>query len=388
MKMSGTLDALLEKACENNRIPGVVATVANDQGVLYEGAAGKRSCDQAAPMTIDTVAWYASMTKAVTAAAAMQLVERGKLKLDEPAGKVCPHLGRVQVLTGFDAAGQPQLRPPKRTVTLRNLLTHSAGFSYEIWNPTAAKELESRGVGNILTGTLETLERPLLQDPDSRWDYSPGIDWAGRMVEAVTGDRLSDFMKKNLFEPLAMGSVSFHLEAKHREKLAGVHARTQDGTIVPFPLEVGQGTPLEMGGHALYGTLPDYLRFTRMILGGGALEGTRVLEAKTVSAMSQNQMGPLNVTDLPAAAPYSNAVQWWPGVNCKWGLSFMINEQPTPQGRSAGSLAWAGLANSYYWIDPVKKVTGAISTQILPFYDAPVVQLFSELEATVYRNLN
>jgi CubicO group peptidase (beta-lactamase class C family) len=142
-----------------------------------------------------------------------------------------------------------------------------------------------------------------------------------------------------------------------------------------------------MGGHSLYGTLPDYLRFTRMILAGGSLDGTRVLEAKTVQTMSHNQMGPLHVTDMPAAPPYSNAVRWWPGVTCKWGLSFMINEQATPEGRSAGSLTWAGLANSYYWIDPVKKITGALSTQILPFYDAPVVQLFSALETAVYQDL-
>jgi len=386
MNLSKTLDQLLTEACAGNCIPGVVATVADDKGVIYEGAAGLRSCDKPEKMTVDTVAWYASMTKAITGAAAMQLVERGKLSLDAPAAKVLPSLANVQVMEGFDAAGKPRLRPAKGTVTLRNLLTHSSGLSYEIWNPVAARELESRGAGNILSGTAATFDRPLVRDPDTAWDYAPGIDFAGRMVEEVSGQKLGDFMRQNLFEPLGMNSVTFRLGAKHREKLAGLHARTPDGTIVPYPLEIGQESPIEMGGHALYGTLPDYLRFTRMILGGGSLDGNRVLEARTVAAMSQNQMGALDVTNLPEAQPYSNAVNWWPGVTCKWGLSFLINTQATPQGRSAGSLMWAGLANSYYWIDPVKKVTGAVSTQILPFYDGPVVKLFEDLETAVYQS--
>lgn len=386
MNLRQELDAQLSGAVGRGEIPGVIATVADDKGVIYEGAAGVRALGQPAPMTVDTVAWFASMSKAITGAAAMQLVERGKLSLDAPAARVCPHLGTAQVLEGFDAAGRPKLRPARGTITLRNLLTHSSGFSYEIWNADAARELEIRGVGNILSGTQATLDRPLLHDPDTRWDYSPGIDWAGRMVEEISGQRLGDFMRDNLFKPLGMDSVTFRLGAPHREKLAGMHARTPDGTLVPYPMEIGQDGPLDMGGHGLYGRLTDYLRFTRMILGGGALDGARVLEARTVAAMSQNQMGALEVMPMPSATPYSNAVDFWPGIPCKWGLSFMINTRLTPEGRSAGSLSWAGLANSYYWIDPVKKVTGAILTQILPFYDGPVVKLFSELETTVYRS--
>jgi CubicO group peptidase (beta-lactamase class C family) len=288
------------------------------------------------------------------------------------------------VIEGFDAAGKPKLRPAKGTVTLRNLLTHTSGFGYEIWRQDAARELESRGAGNVLTGTQATLDRPLLHDPDSCWEYSPGIDWAGRMVEEVSGQRLGEFMRDNLFEPLGMNDTTFRLTPEHRTRLAGVHARTPDGGLVPYPFEIPQDAPLDMGGHGLYGVLPDYLRFTRTILGGGALDGVRVLEAKTVAAMSQNQMGALDVTPLPAAPPFSNAADLCPGIPCKWGLSFLINTRETPQGRAAGSLAWAGLANSYYWIDPVKRVTGALLTQILPFADAKVVALFADMERAVY----
>lgn len=386
MSLSTTLDTLLDQATASGKIPGVIATVADGSGVIYEGASGARSLGQPAPMTIDTVAWYASMTKAVTGAAAMQLVERGKLSLDAPAGKVCPELANPQVLEGFDDAGKPRLRPARGNVTLRNLLTHSAGFSYEIWNPVAAQELESRGVGNILSGTQATLNRPLLHDPDTVWDYGPGIDWAGRMVEEVSGQRLGDFMRDNLFKPLGMDSTGFRLTPEQRQRLAGMHARLPEGNLVPYPFEVDQNAPLDMGGHALYGTLPDYLRFTRMIMGGGQLDGVRVLEARTVADMAQNQMGELNVTPLPAAGPYSNPVDFHPGVNCKWGLSFLINMGKTAQGRSAGSLSWAGLSNCYFWIDPTAQVTGALMTQILPFYDGPVVDLLHQFESSIYQS--
>lgn len=384
MSLSQTLDGLLHDALGGG-IPGVIAAAADDSGVIYEGAAGVRALGNEAPITTETVAWFASMTKAVTAAAAMQLVERGKLSLDAPAGKVCPHLANPQVLEGFDAGGTPRLRPARGTITLRNLLTHSSGFSYEIWNADAARELESRGAGNVLSGTQATLDRPLLHDPDTQWDYSPGIDWAGRMVEEVSGERLGDYLRKNLFEPLGMQHTTFRLGDRHRTNLAGMHARTPDGAMVAYPLEIGQDTPLDMGGHALYGRVSDYLRFTRMIMGGGILDGSRVLESRTVEQMSQNQMGELSVTPLPASPPYSQAVDFFPGIDCKWGLSFLINTATTPQGRSAGSLSWAGLANSYYWIDPVKRVTGVLLTQILPFYDAAVVKLFNDFESAVYR---
>lgn len=386
MNLQKELDMQLSGAVGRGDVPGVIATVADDRGVIYEGAAGLRALGQPAPMTLDTVAWFASMTKAVTGAAAMQLVERGKLSLDAPAGKVIPFLGNVQVMEGFDAAGKPRLRPAKGTVTLRNLLTHSSGFSYEIWNPDAARELEVRGAGRVLSGTQASLDRPLVHDPDRCWDYGPSIDWVGRMIEEVSGLRLGDYMREHLFKPLGMDSTSFRLSDSQRERLAGMHARLPEGGLVPYPMEVGQDGPLDMGGHGLYGTLPDYLRFTRMILGGGKLEGTRVLEAGTVAAMAQNQIGALDVRPLPHAPPYSNAVEFWPGMRCKWGLSFLINTEATPQGRSAGSLSWAGLANSYYWIDPVKKLTGTLLTQILPFYDGPVVRLFGDLETAVYRS--
>jgi CubicO group peptidase (beta-lactamase class C family) len=387
MKTLSVIDQILRRATDSGAIPGVVAAVATGEGMIYNQACGRRSLAGDAAMTTDTVCWFASMTKAVTATAAMQLVERGKLSLDAPAAKILPEIGRAQVMEGFDASGKPRLRPAKGEVTLRQLLTHTSGFAYEIWNADAARELEVRGAGNILTGTRATFERPLLADPGTRWEYDPGIDFAGRMVEEASGQRLGEFMRANLFQPLGMQDTGFRVRPDQAQRLAGVHARMPDGSLVPYPFELPQDPEVEMGGHALLGTASDYLRFQRMILGGGALDGTRVLEAKTVAAMSQNQMGELNVQAMPASLPFSNAVEFYPGIPCKWGLSFMINTRPTPQGRSAGSLAWAGLANSYYWIDPTRRVAGILIAQILPFYDAAVVGLFQEFESAVYREL-
>lgn len=387
MKTASAIDARFREATDRGDVPGLIAAAATPDGVIYEKAFGKRAIDQDAAMTTDTVCWFASMTKAVTSACAMQLVERGKLSLDAPAGKVLPELETVQVLEGFDESGKPRLRPRKGEVTLRRLLTHTAGFSYEFWYPEAGRELESRGAGNVLSGSRSTFQRPLLADPDTRWSYDPGIDFAGRMVEEVSGQRLGDFMRANLLEPLDMRDTAFKPGADQSRRLAGMHARTPDGTLVPYPFALPEDAEFDMGGHGLLGTASDYLKFTRMILCGGTLSGTRVLEAKTVTMMSQNQMGEHSVCAMPASLPYSNAVEFWPGIDCKWGLSFMINTKTTPQGRSAGSLAWAGLANSYYWIDPVKRVTGVIIMQILPFFDGPAVGLFSDFESAVYRGI-
>ena len=388
MKLKSSLDACLKRSTDSGDVPGVVALVADAKGVIYEGASGVRSIGGNAPMTLDTVAWFASMTKAVTAAAAMQLVEQGKLDLDAPAAKVCPELGKVKVREGWDAAGKPQLRAPKSPVTLRQLLAHSAGFAYEIWNADVARELEMAGKPNVISGARATLDRALVADPGTEWNYGIGIDWAGRMVEETSGLRLGAYFEKNLFAPLGMRDIAFQLNGSMRERLSAMHARLPDGSLTAIPFELPAAAELDMGGHGLMGSLPNYLRFLRAILNGGTLDGNRVLEAKTVAAMGQNQIGEINVGAFHTVAPtLSNDGEFYPGMPCKWGLSFLINTHKTPEGRSAGSLSWAGLANSYYWIDPERQVTGVLLTQIMPFFDAKAVSLYREFEKTVYQTL-
>ena len=387
MPSSRTIDAILAEATERKALPGVVATAATADGVVYEGAFGRRDLSTGAPMTTDTVVWIASMTKAITAAAAMQLVERGKLSLDAPAGAVAPELNAAKVLEGFDPAGQPKLRAPKRPITLRHLLTHTAGYGYEIFNPAIAQYQAATNTPGITTCTNAALTTPLMFDPGDRWEYGINIDWAGKMVEAASGQRLDRYFEQNIFGPLGMRDTSFKLSPSQSSRLASVHQREANGTLAPIEFGIPQDPEFLMGGGGLYGTVGDYLKFTQMILHDGTLDGARVLAPETVQQMAQNHIGSLEVGPIPTAIPaLSNPVELFPGMSTKWGLSFVINTQALPTGRSAGSLAWAGLANTYFWIDRTRKVTGVFASQVLPFYDPAVLDALVKFETEVYRS--
>lgn len=376
------MSSALREPAESGAIPGVVAAAANAGGTIFEAAFGKRDLGTGAPMTVDTVVWIASMTKAVTGTCAMQLVEQGKLSLDEPIATILPELGRVQVLEGFDAAGKPRLRAARGAITLRHLLTHTSGFAYELWNAEILRYLEVTGTPGIVTCRNAALSLPLVADPGERWEYGISIDWVGKAVEAVSGVKLDRYMRENLFEPLGMSDTTFRLTDEQRRRRATVHARTSDGLTVT-DTELPQDPEFHMGGGGLYSTVSDYLKFTQMILHAGQFNGVRVLQPETVALMSTNAMGSLTCNVMKSAVPpATNDVEFLAGM--KWGLSFLINPDKLPTGRSAGSLAWAGLANSYYWIDPARKVTGVFATQILPFFDPQAVATFEAFESAVY----
>jgi len=338
-------------------------------------------------MTPDTVVWIASMTKAITGAAAMQQVEQGKLALDAPAKSVIPSLGDVVVLEGFDAAGKPRTRKAKRDITLRHLLTHTAGFGYDIWSPELGKYQEVMGVPGIISCQNVALTTPLLFEPGERWFYGINIDWAGKMVEASSGKKLGRYMADHIFGPLGMSSTAFRISDDMRKRLAKIHHRGPDGKLVPDPaLELPQEPEFEMGGGGLYSTAGDYLKFVRMMLNQGKSDkGEPVLRPETVALMAKNAMGSSRVCLLKTAAPpFSNDAEFFPGMDKSWGLSFMINNEKAPTGRSPGSLAWAGLANTYYWIDPAKGLGGVYATQVLPFADVKSLPLFYAFEKAVY----
>jgi len=387
MTLAADLDRILRQATDAGDVPGVAVTITDRDGTRYEGASGERALGGGADMTVDTVGWIASMTKALTGAAAMQLVEQGRLDLDAPATDVVVDLGACEVLTGWSADGRPQPRPPVRPVTLRHLLTHSAGFAYEIWSADVARFQEATGRPGITTCENAALQMPLLFDPGEQWQYGINIDWAGKMVEAVSGQRLGAYMAANLFEPMGMTSTGFALSTSMRERLSGMHARAEDGSLVPMEFGMPEEPEFEMGGGGLYSNVTDYLAFVRTILNGGRCGAERVLAPETVRQMSVNNMGECRVGLLRTAAPpLSNDAEFFPGVEKTWGLSFQINEAPAPTGRPAGGLMWAGLANSYYWIDPTNGIGGVYLTQILPFADVKSLPLYLEVESTVYRN--
>ena len=388
MVLRDSVDAILRAAVSRGDVPGVVAAATAAEGTIYEGGFGERAVGSGAAMTPDTVGWIASMTKAITGVAVMQLVEQGRLDLDAPASAVIPYLGEVEVLEGFDDDGQPKTRPPRQPVTLRHLLTHTSGFAYEVWNEDILAYQEVKGVPRFMTGRNAALTTPLVFDPGERWDYGIGIDWAGKMVEAVSGQPLGQYMKDNIFDPLGMADTAFRITPAMHERIATVHVRGDDGAWIPMEFTVEQDPEFEMGGAGLYSTVDDYLKFIRMILNSGAANGHRLLRPETVEAMTADSIGNSCVVKLSTTMPpYSNDAEFFPGMEKTWGLTFMINNEAAPTGRTAGSLGWAGLANSYFWIDPAKGIGGAYLTQIFPFADEKSLPLYLEFETAVYRSL-
>src|SRR5882724_8158193 len=389
MQSQAQIDQILRQKTDAKEIPGVVAMAASGDDVIYQGAFGKRDLSKDDLMTADSVFWIASMTKAVTAAAAMQLVEQGKLSLEGPIGTLLPDLASPRVLEGFDANGDPKLRSARNPITLRHLMTHTAGFCYDMWNGDMVKYLEKTGTPGITTCKNAALKTPIMSDPGTRWEYGTNIDFVGKAVEAVSGKRLDAYLRDHLFTPLGMTDTGFKLGESQRKRLVGMHARGADGSLAPIPFEVEQEPEFHMGGGGLYGTAGDYIRFTQMILNKGRGNGNQVLKAETVAMMGQNHIGELNMTRMTSAAlMYTNDVDLFPGMEKKWGLSFMINTAKTPEGRNAGSLAWAGLANTYFWIDPSRNVAGVILMQLLPFVDKKCLEAYAGFERGVYAGLD
>ncbi len=389
MQSKAQIDQILRQKCESKEIPGVVAMAATGSEVIYQGAFGKRDLGKDDPMTADSVFWIASMTKAITCAAGMQLVEQGKLSLDEPIGKLLPDLASPQVLEGFDASGAPKLRAAKKPITLRHLMTHTAGFAYDMWNGDIGKYLEKTGTPGIISCQHAALKTPVMTDPGTRWEYGTNIDFVGKAVEAVSGKKLDVYLRENMFAPLGMNDTGFKITDSMRQRLVGMHARGEDGALAPIPFELEQAPEFHMGGGGLYGTAADYVKFTQMILNKGRGNGNQVLKPETVALMGQNHIGELTMGKMPTVLPaYTNDVDLYPDIVKKWGLSFLINTAKTPEGRSAGSLAWAGLANTYFWIDPARNVSGVILMQLLPFADAKALETFAGFERGVYAGLD
>jgi methyl acetate hydrolase len=389
MQSKSQIDQILRQKSEAKEIPGVVAMAATGNEVIYQGAFGKRDLSKDDPMTLDSVSWIASMTKAVTAAAGMQLVEQGKLSLDEPIGKLLPDLANPQVLEGFDAKGGPKLRSAKKPITLRQLMTHTAGFAYDMWNGDMVQYLEKTGTPGITTCQNAALKTPLMTDPGTRWEYGTNIDFVGKAVEAASGKRLDAYLHDHMFAPLGMNDTGFKINDSMRKRLVGMHARGEDGALAAIPFELEQTPEFHMGGGGLYGTAGDYIKFTQMILNKGRGNGNQLLKPETVALMGQNHIGDLTMGKMTTAIGWAtNDVDLYPDIVKKWGLSFLINTAKTPEGRSAGSLAWAGLANTYFWIDPARNVAGVILMQLLPFADKKCLEAFAGFERGVYAELD
>jgi methyl acetate hydrolase len=386
------IDASLRAAVGAQEVPGVVAIAATEHGIIYEGVFGSRRLSSGpakeAAMTRDTVFRIASMVKLITSVAALRLVEQGKLSLDGPVPEIDPAVADPQVLDGFDAKGAPLLRPPRRPIALRHLLTHTSGFTYRLWDAEAIKYVNA--IEKVPVAERIKLPRtPLMFDPGERWQYGTSIDWVGRIVETISDEPLEAHFKKHIFEPLGMKDTTFEITAAQRTREASGHHRQPDGSLKPEPMEPApkpNAAPRHhSGGGGIYSTAPDYLTLIRMLMHGGSFEGERILQPETVALMGQNQIGPVEAGILKTTAPrLSNDVDFFHGISLKWGFGHMINMQPVPDARSAGSMTWAGLFNTYYWIDPKKHVAAVFMTQVLPFADERALRVYRQFERGVY----
>ncbi|MEX3896746.1 serine hydrolase domain-containing protein [Paraburkholderia sp. BR10954] len=385
---SASIDQRLRHAVADDTVASVVAMGATRHGVVYEGAFGPANATTGEAISPDTIFWLLSMTKAITATACLQLLEQGKLKLDQPAGEILPQLKSPQVLDGFDASGQPKLRPARNAVTVRHLLTHTSGYTYSIWSDQISQYEKVTGMPDIGYSLNGAFSAPLEFEPGERWQYGISMDWVGKLVEAVTDQSLEVYFREHIFEPLGMRNTGFLISSARKKRVATMHRRQADGSLTPEAFETNQRPEFFMGGGGLFSTPRDYMTFLTMLLNEGTYRGERILNSDTVKTMFRNHIGDLRVQEMKTAQPsWSNSFDQFPGAVHKWGLSFDINTEPGPHGRSAGSASWAGLLNTYFWIDPVRRVAGSLFTQMLPFYDARVVDLYGQFEQSFYDRL-
>ena len=369
-------------------VPGVVAMATDRKGNFYEGCAGKRELGKDQPMTADTVFAIFSTTKALTGTCIMQLVEEGSIRLEDAAKKYVPEIAELQVLDGFDSAGQPRTRPPKRDITVNDLMLHLSGLCYEFFSHDDLKYRTAKNIPTVVSSTFASIRTVLLHDPGERWTYGANIDWLGRIVEQKREKRLGEVMKERIFAPLDMHDIGFTMTDSMKARRATIHDRAADGKLTPLPdLVLPQPPEMDMGGHGLYASVGEYTKFIRMILNDGAGPNGRVLKAETVARMAQNGLGNIKSTGWTTSIPsLSNDGEFFPGVSKSWAYTFMVNDEDIPTGRPAGSLAWAGLANSYFWIDRKNGVGGYWASQILPFQDAVSYPGFVDFETAVYRH--
>ncbi|WP_106349635.1 serine hydrolase domain-containing protein [Antricoccus suffuscus] len=384
--MSSSIDAVLQGAVDAGAVPNVVAMAADRNGTIYEGAAGPRTVGQGEPVTADSLFRIASMTKMVATVAALQQLEQGKLDLDAPVEQYCPQFADVKVLDGFDA-DTPRLRAPATKATVRQLATHTSGLSYWFWNADIVKWEAVTGTSNVLGGKDEIFNAPMIADPGTKIEYGINIDWLGKVVEATSGESLRDYIEAHIAGPLGMSDTTFLMDEQQRARSVPIHVPGEDGAWVATDVDWNQQPDWWAGGHGLYSTPRDYLKFQQMLLGGGTFGGQKILEPATVDAAFINQVGDLEFPAEVKTADPNSSCDFNAGPGNKWGLGLMINTQQQPGMRAAGSGTWAGICNTHFWIDRDTGITGATYTQFLPFVTPASMQMYADFEKALYASL-
>lgn len=374
-----SIDSVLRDGIQKRGLPFVIGAVGTKEGTVYEGSC--RHADLCAPVDADTMIWIASMTKAVTAVALMQLVEQGELSLQQEAGKILPKLSGVKILEGYDRYGKEIITSCGKSITVEQLLNHTSGLAYSFWNARIDRYYREHHLPDTTSGSLKSLPAILARTPGTGWEYGTSADWAGLILEKLTGMKLGEYFHKFIFTPLKMKSTAF--EIQNLKPPAPFFQLEPTGSVNKISFLFPQNAEYHSGGAGLYSTVRDYLRFSRMLLNCGSLDGTKILKPDTVRTMFENRIGRLEVKPLKGCGG-SLDLRFEEGITWKWGLCFMINEEGLPGRRSPGSQFWGGAANTFVWIDPKKEITGIFATQVLPFLNEPCERAFSEFEAAVY----
>ncbi len=384
--MSQAIDDVLDRAVDRGAVPNVVAVAADRSGVIYRGAAGAIAPDDDRTVDANTEYRIMSMTKMIVTAAALQQRDAGRLDFDAPVADYYPPFSDTQVLTGFDG-DEPTYRAPARPATVRHLVTHTSGLGYWFWNEDLARWQEATGNPGVLAGTADFLEAPITFDPGSDYQYGINTDLLGRCVAAAAGVELDEVLSAAIFEPLGMSDTTYHISDEQRSRLTPVHAKDETGSWIATDVDYAQRPQPIPGGHGLYSTADDYLKFQRALLDGGELDGARILSSDTVDEAFSNQIGEI---DFPAAIPTADpasSADFDAGPGHKWGWGLLLNSDDIPGRRRAGSGAWAGLCNTHFWVDRSTGLTGAIYTQTLPFVAPEVYQVYLDFETALYSTL-
>ncbi|MDT7576821.1 MAG: methyl acetate hydrolase [Pseudonocardiales bacterium] len=383
---SASIDQVLQAAVDRGEVPSVAAIAADRNGVIYRGAAGPRAAGSDDPLTVDTHFRIMSMTKMVCTVAALQLVEKGSLDVDAPIDTYRPEFADVQVLDGWDG-DTPRLRAPASRATVKQLLTHTTGLGYWFWSEDLVKWEAATGTPNVLAGVNEVLTAPMLADPGSTFIYGINSDWLGKVVEAVGGVTLDVAVKDGITGPLDMHETEFRIGEGWKDSgLTPVHAKV-DGGWVDSGIELNQSPQYWAGGHGLYSTPNDYIKFEQALLGNGELDGVRILRSETVDAAFTNQIGGLDFpAEIPTADPgATHELNLGPGF--KWGYGLLLNTEDVPGRRRAGSGAWAGLCNTHFWVDRTAGVCASIYSNFLPFVPPEALALYADFEQALYSAL-
>ncbi len=375
------LSTFLTEAVDRGDVPGVVVLVAAPDRVLYHEAFGKLNVARGVDMRKDAIFRIASMTKPLTSVGIMMLVEERKLDLDDDVSKYVPAFKNAQVISRLDlAAGAYWTRPAKRPITIRHLLTHTSGIGYSWSDPGLAMIAK-------LTGSTNDAKLPLLHEPGEKWTYGAGPRILGDVIERLASQPIEMFLEERIFRPLLMSDTGYAVPPDKNARVVTLHQR-KDGLLVETP-NAATIAAEPRGDGRLFSTAPDYCRFLQMILNHGQLGTARLLKPETVREISRNQTGAVKVRLQPAVdASHTRPFPLGAGEDV-WGLGFQLAcpAKPDPAMRRPGSMSWAGMNNTFFWIDPQEQIAVIVLMQQLPFYDEPVIRVLRGVETCVYEHL-